>query len=248
MVHERGTSLTVVVENRAVWVVILGPEAKIATLTAHFSTQASTDRDVPLPRGADAGIPLRARQNLAMATGAPCTTAVEAFRKVRDMPYALDGGHDADGLEKLGAGDCLAKSDLLARKLRNLGLQTRLARWRYLLPDVVPEVADLPSRLDVHRAVLVHINGDWVLVDATHDPGLRETSLVVADWDGRCSTPPAYSAVGVVMIEGQDDADIRAAVNDVKAWTSACDPGVLERWRHSYIGWLAAARRCAGTR
>lgn len=159
------------------------------------------------------------------------------------MPYALDAAHDADGLERLGAGDCLAKADLLARLLRTANLETRLVRWRYVLPDVVPEVAELPSRLDVHRAVQVRIGAHWVLIDATHDPGLASGGLVVATWDGRHPTPTAYPAVGNVMIEGRDETDINLALADIETWTVACDRDILQRWRTSYITWLAKVRR-----
>jgi transglutaminase-like putative cysteine protease len=62
----------------------------------------------------------------------------------------------------------MAKSELLKLAAEELGLPARFVRWRYLLPDVVAEVGDLPSRLDVHRAVQVHACQQWVLADATH--------------------------------------------------------------------------------
>lgn len=35
------------------------------------------------------------------------------FRAVRDLPYALDGAHDAHGLVLQQRGDCMAKSELM---------------------------------------------------------------------------------------------------------------------------------------
>jgi transglutaminase-like putative cysteine protease len=90
--------------------------------------------------------------------------AIRAFYEVRDMRYAIDQAHDADTLVAAGAGDCLAKADLLARRLGAAGLPTRLVRWRYELPAVVPEIDRLPSRLDLHRAVEVMVKGRWLLV------------------------------------------------------------------------------------
>lgn len=47
--------------------------------------------------------------------------AVTSFYAVREMPYAIDKAHDRDSLERLGAGDCLAKAELLAEKLAVAG-------------------------------------------------------------------------------------------------------------------------------
>jgi hypothetical protein len=38
---------------------------------------------------------------------------VPCFYALRDLPYALDGAHDAEGLLTQGWGDCLAKSELM---------------------------------------------------------------------------------------------------------------------------------------
>jgi len=101
---------------------------------------------------------------------------------VRDLPYAIDGAHDADGLLVHLRGDCLAKSELLMLAAWELGIPARYVCWLYLLPDVVREVGDLPSRLDAHRAVQMRVSGRWMLADATHHPGLRHTALMVNDW------------------------------------------------------------------
>ena len=108
---------------------------------------------------------------------------VAVFRAVRDLPYAIDAAHSAHELEELGAGDCLAKSELLGRRLADLGYPVRLVRWRYELPRVVPEADALPGRIDVHRAAQVLVDGYWVLVDATHDHALRGSIL---DRSRRC--------------------------------------------------------------
>jgi len=97
-------------------------------------------------------------------------SSADAFREVRDLPYAIDGAHDADALAQIGAGDCLAKSELLGRRLLGLGRTVRFVRWLYMLPAVVPQVDFLPERLDVHRALEVHHRGRWLLVDPTHAP------------------------------------------------------------------------------
>ena len=163
---------------------------------------------------------------------------VACFCAVRDLPYALDGAHDAGGLLVQGRGDCVAKSELLMLAARELGTAARYVCWLYLLPDVVPEVAELPSRLDVHRAVQVRTGGSWVLADATHHPGLRRTGLRVNDWDGRLDTQPGYPPVGPVIVEdAEQDAAVQAR-QQVQLWTARCPPQVLATWRSAYIAWL----------
>jgi hypothetical protein len=170
------------------------------------------------------------------------TSAVESFYAVREMPYAINVAHDSSSLERLGAGDCLAKSELLAHKLIAVGVEARLVRWFYQLPAVVPEVKLLPARLDLHRAVQACIDGEWLLVDATHDSPLAVGGLTVAEWDGSGPTEPAYPLTGPVFVEGRDDTYIQAALSEIKNWTTKCHPGHLERWRESYITWIAALR------
>jgi hypothetical protein len=159
------------------------------------------------------------------------------FYSVRDMPYALDGAHDATGLLHQQRGDCLAKSELMTLAAAEVGIPTRYVRWRYLLPDVVPEIAALPSRIDVHRTVQLHIGGRWVLVDPTHHAALRNTPLVVSDWDGKHDTEPAYPLAGPMMVETIAPEAVSQACKEVRQWTATC-PAVLARWRHAYIAWL----------
>lgn len=163
---------------------------------------------------------------------------VACFYAVRDLPYALDGAHHAADLALQGRGDCLAKSELMRLAAQNLGIAARYVCWPYLLPAVVPEVAQLPSRLDVHRAVQVHVGGSWILADATHHPGLRRTPLAVSDWDGRHDTKPAYPPVGPVIVEEAAQDAARQAPEQVGGWSTSCPPQVLARWRSAYIAWL----------
>ena len=161
-----------------------------------------------------------------------------AFERVRDLPYAIDGGHDGDELLAMGRGDCLAKADLLARDLTSLGQEVRLVRFGYLLPDVVPQAARLPERSDLHRAVQVRRGDRWVLVDATHDPPLARGGLTVGKWDGINQTEPAYPPTGPVLVEGHDDTAIQESLRQIAAWVSRTDPAVMGSWRQAYIRWL----------
>ena len=97
---------------------------------------------------------------------------IALFLAVRDLPYATDCAYDADGLIAVGRGNCLAKADLLWHGFRQIGVGVRRVKWRYELPPSPPEVALLPSKVDIHTAVEIAIDGAWILVDATHDPSL----------------------------------------------------------------------------
>lgn len=121
---------------------------------------------------------------------------------------------------------------------RELGMPARHVRFPYLLPDVVPEVAELPGRLDLHRAVQVRIGGAWVLADTTNHPGLRGTPLLVSDWDGRGDTVPNFPPAGPMIVEESEPEELRRALERVWLWTGSCPPDVLSRWRSAYIAWL----------
>jgi transglutaminase-like putative cysteine protease len=162
---------------------------------------------------------------------------VACFYAIRDLPYALDGAHDAHGLLEQGRGDCLAKSELMRLAAGQLEIPARYVFWLYELPVVVPEVADLPSRLDVHRAVQVHLAGTWVLADATHHWLLRDTPLTVSEWDGRHDTLPAYPPAGPVITDDAQDA-VWQVREQVRLWTGQCSRDVLDRWRSAYVRWL----------
>lgn len=211
-------------------------------LVSTVATGGSTSGQPAAPaRGRERG-----GDNRGIVHGAPdgmaVTQAVAAFDQVRGLPYAIDAAHDADSLDALARGDCLAKSDLLARRLRRLGFRVRMVRWLYLLPDVVPETRELPSRLDMHRAVEVWSRRGWILVDATHDPALARAGLTVTEWDGISSTQAAYPPVGPLWVEGRDSDEIANGLARVRRWVDACPPLVLERWREAYIRWLDQAR------
>lgn len=135
-------------------------------------------------------------------------TGVEArvalFDAVRNCAYATDSAHDAPALVRTHRGDCLAKSDLLRCGIALLGLHAERVRWLYYLPDQPPEVSLLPTRLDLHSAVEVIIGERRCLVDATHDPPLRNLGLTVSAWDGYGSTLPAYPPASHIWREGED--------------------------------------------
>lgn len=124
---------------------------------------------------------------------------VEAYYRVRGLPYDTAAAYDAPGLRAQGRGNCVAKADLLADELSGLGATCRIVCWEYELPALVEVQRDLAFASDIHTTVQVRMEDRWILVDATHDPALANLGLTVGWWDGETDTEPAYPAVGPVV-------------------------------------------------
>jgi transglutaminase-like putative cysteine protease len=155
------------------------------------------------------------------------------------MPYATNAAYSAEGILIAGRGSCLAKADLLVTGFRELGYSARRVRWLYQLPRQPSEIRLLGTKTDVHSATEVEIDGQWVLVDATHDPPLAQAGLAVAEWDGRHSTQPAYEPVRPQWVEGRDDIDIDAAIRAVTA--SVSDEHAIQ-YQRAFNAWLDSFR------
>ncbi|MFC1418735.1 hypothetical protein [Streptacidiphilus cavernicola] len=163
---------------------------------------------------------------------------IRLFEQVRAVPYGTDGAHDAQSLLTAPCGDCLAKSAYLLQGFAALGLRVRRVRWLYLLPPHPAQVALLPSRQDVHTALEVAVGGVWVLVDATHDPGLAAAGFTVAQWDGTGPTAPAYPAVGPVWRAGDPAPEpVPNASLDEEP-----DPSAVRAYQAAYNRWLREVR------
>lgn len=127
---------------------------------------------------------------------------VEIYESVRDLPYDTAAAHDAASLREQGRGNCVAKADLLAEELGNIGVECRLVSWEYELPALVDVQRELSFDSDVHTAVQVRLDSKWLLLDPTHDPPLATLGLTVGCWEGASATEPAYQAVGVIVSYG----------------------------------------------
>jgi transglutaminase-like putative cysteine protease len=168
------------------------------------------------------------------------------FWAIREFPYATDAAHDAASLLIRRRGDCLAKSDLLACAFSAIDIPVRRVRWLYELPGQPPEVARLPTRLDVHTAVQAQVDGRWRLVDPTHDSALGALALTVAEWDGIGDTVPAYEPAGPMWRETEDAAQIRGAIDGIDVAYGSCAREAL-LYRRAFNSWLDRARLPAGT-
>ncbi|MFJ4342613.1 transglutaminase domain-containing protein [Streptomyces sp. NPDC088915] len=163
---------------------------------------------------------------------------IRLFERVRAIPYATDGAHDAASLLTEGRGDCVAKADYLVTHLPNIGVPARRVRWLYHLPPEPAEVNLLISREDVHTAVEAQVDGRWVLVDATHDPALGAIGLTVAEWDGHTATTPAYEPVGPLWRPGDPIPEPVPNRNSTRPF----DPAAGRVYRAAFNRWLRDAR------
>jgi transglutaminase-like putative cysteine protease len=167
---------------------------------------------------------------------------IRLFRLVRGIPYATDGAHTEADLLAIGRGDCLAKSAYLIAGFQALGYRAHRVRWLYELPPWPAEVSLLPSRQDVHSAAEVLIDGRWVLVDATIDPPLAGTGLIICDWDGHRDTATAFPPTGPVWRPGAGP-EPRA---DWESGSPPLDPAAGLRYQVAFNHLLELARN-AGT-
>lgn len=167
---------------------------------------------------------------------------VALFYTVRNLPYATDAASDAPMLVRLRRGNCLAKADLLTQAFALLKYQTRMVRWLYRLPDAPAEVAALPSHDDIHTAVEILIEGQWQLIDATHDPSLGCVGFVVSEWDGIHSTLPGYVPRGPLWHVGVDNDAIAEAVEAIAARYTDEANARAATYRVAFNNWLDAVR------
>ncbi|GAA1488373.1 transglutaminase domain-containing protein [Brachybacterium sacelli] len=159
---------------------------------------------------------------------------VEIYETVRNLPYDTAAAHDAASLRERGRGNCVAKADLLAEELSDVGIECRLVSWEYELPVLVAVQHDLSVDSDVHTAVQVLLGGQWLLVDATHDPALAALGLTVGHWDGASATEPAYRAVGSIFPHGHDglSQELDEALDRIGQQVEAADPDLIARYQH----------------
>jgi hypothetical protein len=121
--------------------------------------------------------------------------SIAIYYKVRDIPYAIvpelnDSERYVDIL-KLNKGSCAPKHFLLCALFQKLGFSVLYAvypfRWdeyKNIYPHELKELSE-KMRVSYHVACKVEIEGNFILVDATLDPGLAVLGLPVnREWDG----------------------------------------------------------------
>ena len=171
--------------------------------------------------------------------------ALEMYEMVRNLPYRTDAAYDSVGLREQGRGNCVAKAALLAEEFLACGLVVRLVSWEYELPVLVEVQRSLRFSSDVHTAVEVHIEGEWVLVDATHDPPLADLGLTVGQWNGLTSTEPAYAPLGsIIPHDGHGSAARLGRLrSQIDQQVGATHPDIVNQYQRDLNGLFEQARR-----
>lgn len=131
---------------------------------------------------------------------------IKIFEYVRNIPYAIipeliDPGKGPPGIIMRNKGSCSPKHFLLKFMFEKLNIPVKFASYPFswnefkvAYPDNLKHIIEeLP--LDYHLACMAHINGSWIMVDATWDPPLLKKGFPVNEsWDGKSNTLNAVNA------------------------------------------------------
>lgn len=172
---------------------------------------------------------------------------VEIYESVRDLPYDTAAAHDASSLRARGRGNCVAKAALLAEKLAEFGVECRLVSWEYELPVLLDVQHEVSFTSDVHTAVQVRLDGQWLVVDATHDPPLATLGLTASQWDGASATEPAYRAVGDIVPHGRGgfSCELDKTLERIGQRVEATDSDLIARYQRDLNQLFELAREQA---
>lgn len=141
----------------------------------------------------------------------PKEAKIAVFNRVRDIPYAIipelrspEAG--PSGILEKNRGSCQPKHWLLAILFKKLNIPVKYAtypfRWKdcgiKFPPQIGKIIKDPP--VSYHLAVKALIEGRWILVDATYDPGLAKAGFPVNEnWDGVSSVKNAVNPIEEII-------------------------------------------------
>jgi len=177
---------------------------------------------------------------------------VAVYERVRGIPYRLipalyDPAVAARGILMANAGSCTPKHFLLGRWLELLGYRVRYVTsvfdWNsptLAFPDGLRRLAGrYPD--EYHLCLQVSIGGEWRLVDATWDPGLRHLGFNVNEsWDGVSDTANAVVPLDTVVHASPGERDRYAS--ERRRARSAEEKAIVERFTMQFNRWLDECR------
>lgn len=147
----------------------------------------------------------------------PKEARIAVFERIRNIPYAIipelrDPLRGPAGIVTLNKGSCQPKHYLLAQCLKRLDVPVRYAtypfRWSESDVRYPDELKAMLPQLPVgyHLAVKAHIDGRWILVDATWDMPLEAVGFPVnGSWDGSSDTRNAVTPIEEILHGSADD-------------------------------------------
>ena len=123
----------------------------------------------------------------------PVQARIALFESVRDIPYCYPASRDPIDVLRQGSGSCSGKHYLLGELYRLFGLRVRhmICTHRFnesaiVFPPPMQELLRKNEIVDLHDYLQLHVDDEWVDIDATWPRNLREFGFPVnEDWDGR---------------------------------------------------------------
>ncbi|MDD5019523.1 MAG: hypothetical protein PHH75_08205 [Candidatus Omnitrophica bacterium] len=183
----------------------------------------------------------------------PKEARISVYNHIRNIPYAIvpelrDPAVGPAGMLELGKGSCIPKHFLLGMLFQKLDIPVRYCTYLYSWadprikypPDLRSIVKELP--MGTHLACRAHIEGQWVLIDATWDSGLKKAGFPVNEnWDGLRPTKNAVKPVREIIHETVEDR-VKYTAEAKKSWTGA-QALAHEKFPVVFNAWLEDCRK-----
>lgn len=146
----------------------------------------------------------------------PKESRIAIFEHIRDIPYAIVAGlgHPIQGPARMSSqnrGYCEPKHILMYMMYQRLGIPVKYATypfsWSAQDINYPWKLKKLAKRMPIgyHLACKAHINGEWVLVDATWDLPLKRLGFLVNEsWDGVSHTLNAVKPEQEIIHENEE--------------------------------------------
>lgn len=116
---------------------------------------------------------------------------IEEFKKVRDIPYRIPlTPEEPDEC-------CTGKAEMMFKMFKEGGydVRYRLCTFKWSSINLPKELKNIPHDDDSsHTYLEVKIDGQWKIVDATWDKGLKGL-FNINEWDGKSDTKIAVQCV-----------------------------------------------------
>lgn len=123
---------------------------------------------------------------------------IDLYNKVQKIPYFAFKERDPDLLFEKNKGSCIEKNLFLGEEFKKLGIPVKYLLIKFDWNDL-PIPKEIIKKLKTdgftnilsnwHLALKIKIDGKWIFVDATWDPGLEKTGFpVTRNWDGKSDT------------------------------------------------------------
>lgn len=119
---------------------------------------------------------------------------IKIFEKVQKIPYRVCKFDKSEINEYLTRGDCRHKHYLLKQLLEKEGYKVKEVKvifdWKNLpVPlEILSILKNSGTKWD-HDSLKVLIDGNWIKVDCTWDPGLKQKGFPITEnWDGKSDT------------------------------------------------------------